>query len=141
MEQAIALIYHSGPQSVRSSLEFLKQRAKGFYDVSVFLLNKGDYALSAFNIEQAVQLELKHFIGTRLGDFPKTHSLKILFQECMKLCPSLKDFYEANINLIGEIEDAYIMTRYYETKYEEREVRNMITFYVELSAELEKCKK
>lgn len=122
-------------------MEFLKERAKGFYDVAVYLLNKGDYALSAFNIEQAVQLELKHFIGTRLGDFPKTHSLKNLFQECIKLCPTLKDLYEANVNLIGEIEDAYIMTRYYETKYEEREVKNMITFKAQLSPELEKCEK
>ena len=122
-------------------MEFLKERARGFYDVAVYLLNKGDYALSAFNIEQAAQLELKHFIGTRLGDFPKTHSLKSLFQECIKLCPTLKEFYEANVNLIGEIEDAYIMTRYYETKYEEREVKNMITFKAQLSPELEKCEK
>ncbi len=122
-------------------MEFLKERAKGFYDVAVFLLDKRDYALSAFNIEQAVQLALKHFIGTTLGDFPKTHSLKTLFQECIKICPSLKDLYEANVNLIGEIEDAYIMTRYYETKYEEQEVRNMITFYAKLPGELEMCKK
>ena len=122
-------------------MEFLKERARGFYDVAVYLLNKGDYALSAFNIEQAAHLELKHFIGTRLGDLPKPHSLKSLFQECIKLCPTLKEFYETNVNLIGEIEDAYIMTRYYETKYEEREVKNMITFKAQLSPELEKCEK
>lgn len=121
-------------------MEFLKARAKGFYDVAMFLLTKGDYALSAFNIEQSVQLELKHFIGTKLGDFPKTHGLKTLFQQCVRLCPSLKEFYEINVNLIGEIEDAYIMTRYYETRYEEGEVRNMLAFCSRLPSELEKCK-
>ena len=121
-------------------MEFLKARAKGFYDVAMFLLTKGDYALSAFNVEQSVQLELKHFIGAKLGDFPKTHGLKTRFQECVRLCPSLKEFYESNVNLIGEIEDAYIMTRYYETRYEEGEVRNMLAFCSILPSELEKCK-
>ncbi|MGI0078669.1 MAG: HEPN domain-containing protein [Nitrososphaerales archaeon] len=40
-------------------MESLKVRAKGFYETSEFLMKKGDYALAAFNVEQAVQLELK----------------------------------------------------------------------------------
>lgn len=122
-------------------MAFLKERASGFYEVAVFLLEKGDYALSAFNIEQAVQLELKYFIWKRLGDFPKTHSLKTFFQECVKLCPALKELYESNVNLVGEIEDAYIMTRYYEKEYEEHEIKNMLSFSKILPDELQKrCK-
>jgi len=51
---------------------------------------------------------------------------------------ALKDLYGTNVNLIGEIEDAYIMTRYYDTNYEAAEVKNMIDFCSALPEEIEK---
>jgi HEPN domain-containing protein len=120
-------------------LEFLKRRASGFREIAGILFEKKEYELSVFNIEQAVQLEMKYFLGTRLGDYPKTHSLKHLFQESIKLCPDLKSLYERNVNIIGEIENACIMTRYYETSYEKLEISNMLEFHDELILELQKC--
>ena len=71
-------------------MDFLKQRAEDFYFTAKNLLEEKRYALSAFCTEQAVQLELKYFTGSRLGDSPKTHNLPELFRESIKLCPELK---------------------------------------------------
>jgi len=69
-----------------ATMEFLKIRAQEFRDNAQLIMERDKFALAAFNIEQAVKLELKYFIGSRLGDFPRTHSLKTLFQECLKVC-------------------------------------------------------
>jgi HEPN domain-containing protein len=105
------------------------------------LLQDEKYALSAFCVEQAAQMQLKYFIGSRLGDFPKTHGLLRLFKECIKLCPELKEFSEKNTTLISHIEDAYVMSRYYDKEYEEAEVKEMLSFYVHLLPMLERCGK
>jgi HEPN domain-containing protein len=125
--------------AAEKGMEFLKKKSEGFYRVADSLFNEKDFGLSAFNIEQAVHLGLKYFIGTRLGEFEKTHELRTLFRDSIKLCPELQTLYDSNIGLIGDIESAYIMARYFDTKYEESEVRKMLDFYEELTTALAKC--
>lgn len=103
------------------------------------LLEQGKYEMAAFNLEQAIQFQLKYFIGIRLGQFDKTHLLRSLFRDSIELCPKLRTLYENNIDLIGDIESAYIMSRYFDTKYEEVEVRKMIDFYKILTGALSEC--
>jgi HEPN domain-containing protein len=122
-------------------MEFLRRRAAEFHDNSKTLLEDGYYALSAFNAEQAVQLELKYFIGSRLGDFPRTHSLVQLFRESIKLCPELETTFENHSTLISLIEDAHIMTRYFDKEYQKEDVSEMVDFYTELEQDVEKCAK
>jgi HEPN domain-containing protein len=102
-------------------------------------LDEKEYALAAFDVEQAVQLILMDFLGSRLGDFPKAHSLKVLFDGCSKLCPTLAKIYESSVTSVSNIEDAYIMARYFDKDYSEAEVRKMLQFYLDLVAELKKC--
>ncbi|RLI89634.1 MAG: hypothetical protein DRO65_03930, partial [Candidatus Altiarchaeales archaeon] len=89
-------------------VEFLKENANAFYRNAKRLLNEQEYKLAAFEIEQSLQLYLKYFLARKIGDFPKTHSLKRLFEECIRFCPEIKKLFEDNINTIGDIEGAYI---------------------------------
>jgi len=122
-------------------MDFLKQRASDFSDMAQNLLEEKKYPLSAFCAERAVQLQLKYFIGSRLGDFPKTHSLLQPFRQCIKLCPDLQVFSDKNTTLISHIEDAYVMSRYYDKEYEEVEIKEMLAFYADLLQMLERCRK
>jgi HEPN domain-containing protein len=121
-------------------LEFLRTRANLFHDSAAEYFTRKEFAFSAFLTEQSIQFQLKYFLGTRLGDFRQTHELKRLMQDCIKLCPELKELYDDKINVISDIEDAYIMARYFDTTYEEKQVKNMLDFYDKLCAALEKCK-
>ena len=73
-------------------MEFLRDNADAFLRNAEKLLEDGEFKLAAFNSEQAVQLYLKYLIGSKLGDFPKTHSLKRIFRDAGSLCPELFNF-------------------------------------------------
>ncbi len=86
----------------------------------------GVYNLTAFNIEQAVQLYLKYLLAMKIGEFPKTHSVKRSIFECSEFCPELRTVLEEHVNVVGEIETAYISSRSYPIEFPEAEVRNML---------------
>ena len=46
-------------QKLKIMIEFLKERAKEFFEEAEELLKKKRYNLSAFNLEQAIQLWIK----------------------------------------------------------------------------------
>lgn len=64
-----------------SKLDFLKERAIEFWETAQYLFEKGRYNLSAFNLEQAIQLWLKYLIGKKVGEWPKTQYLNELIEE------------------------------------------------------------
>jgi len=108
--------------------EFLKENAEAFLKNARDLFSKGVYQLVAFNCEQAVQLFLKYILAKKLGEFPKTHSLKRLFREVENFCPALKELAEEHITLVGDLEFAYIASRYYPAEFTHKEVSLMIEF-------------
>jgi len=83
--------------------DFLRERALKFLENGKYLFSKG-IDLSAFNIEQFCQLILKYKISELVGDYPKTHSMKKLFE---------------NISVIGNIENAYVSSKYLPSTLEE----------------------
>ncbi len=95
-------------------MNFLKKNALKFLEEARESFNKGDYAFTMLFVEQAIQLALKYLIAKRYGDFPRTHSLKLLFELAGD---ELKKFYEENVDLIREIELAYIAARYTDVEY------------------------
>ena len=104
--------------------EFLKKNADEFLKNAEYLIGRRVFNLAAFNIEQAVQLYLKYLLAKKIGEFPKTHSIKRLIFECSKFCRELEKILRENINTIGEIEVAYISSRYYPIEFLEDEVKN-----------------
>ncbi len=119
--------------------EFLKRNADEFLKNAKYLLNQGIYNLAAFNVEQAVQLLLKYLLAKKLGEFPKTHSIKRPIVEASSFCPKLAETLEEHVNVIGEIEVAYVTSRYYPMEFLESEVRNMLSVAEKIREEVEKC--
>ncbi len=118
--------------------EFLKRIADNFLKNAEKLLKEGIYNLAAFNVEQAVQLYLKYLLAVKIGEFPRMRSVKRLILESSEFCEKLKEILEENINVIGEIETAYISARYYPIEYLEREVEN-ITLQKKIREVVLKC--
>jgi Uncharacterized conserved protein related to C-terminal domain of eukaryotic chaperone, SACSIN len=59
-------------------MEFLRERALQFLEMSKTAAERGFYELALFHAEQALQLYVKYLIHRRLSDFPKTHFLRDL---------------------------------------------------------------
>ncbi len=96
--------------------EFLRKNADSFYRNAKQLLEQGEYNLAAFNLEQAMQLMLKYLLASRLGEF-----------------------YEDNASVVGNVESAYIASRYYPVDFQEVEVREMLSAYEEFLEVLRGC--
>jgi HEPN domain-containing protein len=120
-------------------MDFLKQKSAAFFRGAERYFEDKEYGLAAFSVEQAVQLLLKDFLRAHLGEFTRTHKPTILFDDCSKLCPNLARLYDSSITLISSIEDAYIMARYFEKDYDEKEISKMLQFYRDLGKELDEC--
>ncbi|MBC7194672.1 MAG: HEPN domain-containing protein [Caldisericia bacterium] len=115
--------------------EILKDRGLRFYKNGVELFKRGEYDLSAFNIEQAVQLILKYAIWKKLGDFEKTHEISKLLNDYLNLIQDkekLKNLIEKHTRTIVDLEKAYIESRYIPTYFFKEQIEKMIDFFEEL---------
>jgi len=115
----------------KEEIEFLKERAIKFLENGKYLQKKGVYDLAAFNLEQFCQLYLKYKLFLKIGDYPRTHSLKRLFNELKKVSPDKKrwnDFIERHIETISNLENAYMTSRYLPMEFEKIEVEKMFKF-------------
>ena len=95
---------------------FLLDKAERFERNAKELFEREDCDLSAFNIEQAAQLYIKHYLYQKVGDFQKIHPLDELLEDVGKIPGNeseIESFRELNKKIIRDIDDAYIRTRYY----------------------------
>ncbi len=65
---------------------------------------------------------MKYLIAKKYGDFPKTHSLKVLFE--LTEDEKLLRFYKDNIDTFRDIELAYVASRYFDVEYSEKAAEN-----------------
>ncbi|MCS7151642.1 MAG: HEPN domain-containing protein [Endomicrobia bacterium] len=114
-------------------IDFLKQRAKEFWDEANRLFNEGKYNLAAFSLEQAVQLYIKYLIAKKVGEWPKIHYLPDLFKKLAEIEEDKEfyEFYENNEIFFDDLSDAYFTSRYLPKEFN----RSLV------SALLENCKK
>lgn len=107
---------------MNSEIELMKRRAEAFLKNAEDLISKGFYDLAAFNIHHFVELYLL------TGDYPKTHSIKKLLRDfgaVLEASEEIRKFVEEQIDRIGNLEVAYITSRYLPVEFERREVENM----------------
>lgn len=109
-------------QLKRRSMEFLRKNAVKFLEKAEESLGKGEYNFVMFFVEQFFQLSLKYLIAKKYGDFPKTHSLKVLFE--LTEDEKLLRFYKDNIDTFRDIELAYVASRYFDVEYSEKAAEN-----------------
>jgi HEPN domain-containing protein len=114
----------------KEEIEFLKERAFRFLENAKQLFLNKVFDLAAFNIEQFCQLYMKYKLFLKIGDFPKTHSIKRLFKEFGRVFEDkrIKKFVENNIQTISNLENAYITSRYLPVEFEKIEVEKMLKF-------------
>jgi HEPN domain-containing protein len=108
-------------------IDFLKERAREFFEEAKELFKKKRYNLSAFNLEQAIQLFVKYLIGKKLGDWPKTHYLSELVPDLAKTYKSkeILKFYRENELFFENLEDAYFTSRYFPKKFSENSLSQL----------------
>ncbi len=53
--------------------DFLKERGNGFLENAEHNIQKENFNLAAFNLEQSCQIYLKYYLFKKLTDFPKTY--------------------------------------------------------------------
>jgi len=106
------------------------RRAKAFLENAEQLYNRGLHDLAAFSLEQAVQLLLEYKLLLIAGSYPRTHSIRRLFRALIELTgdSDLESFHLENINIVGDLESAYIAARYLPVEFEKKEVENMLVF-------------
>lgn len=124
-----------------AKIDFLKKRAAEFFENGKDLLIKGKYPLAAFNLGQAAQLYLKYCIFLKIRRYPKTHSLKKLLTALGKIYKKEKiveKMKEEDINLISDLEQSYITSRYLPAEFTKKQVENMAKWVEKLINLLEK---
>ncbi len=91
----------------------MKRRALSFLELARYSLERGNYDLAAFNAEQSAQLYLKATLLELIGDYPRTHSIIFLLNELRRIDEEVGKFIEENKRGLHNLEDAYIMSRYF----------------------------
>ena len=109
-------------------VKILRKRAKAFLKTAETAYQDGEYDLTVYLREQAIQLHLKSILLEELGDYPRTHSLTYLFQLLQKTEEprNLYNIYKDNKQLFTFLEDAYIATRYLPREYSKEEARDAL---------------
>ena len=125
---------------MQGTSDFLKRRAKEFWQRAQEDFEKHRFNLSALDLEQAVQLWMKHLIFVKADDFPKMHYLNRLIEELSIVYDNqdILNFYHSHSLEFRSLEDAYITTRYFEREFTKEEVESLKEFTASLIKFLEK---
>lgn len=115
---------------------FLKEKAEAFLDDAKYDISKEEWFLAAFHLEQTCQLYLKHCLFKELGDYPKIHSLDQLLKELGRVYPhskkNIENIREQRASVIGDLNQAYITSRYLPVEFNEFQVKEMLEFTKDL---------
>ena len=103
---------------LRENVEFFEGKAKEA------IKEKPSFVL--FFVEQAIQLYIKYILAKVLGDYPKTHKLKVLFHELSKIDEKAKKFYEDYADVLDLVEEVYITVRYFGKEYSEKSAKRAL---------------
>lgn len=125
-----------------AQVDFLIKRADKFLKLARYSFKEGDYNIAAFNLEQTAQLYLKYYLFLKLKDYPKTHSLEELLRELSKAYPDKKSeidkILKEQASTIGDLEQAYITSRYLPVEFSKNRVMEMQKFVTKLIKLLKK---
>lgn len=57
-----------------ANINFLKERSESFRTTAGYHIDKKDYPLATFDLEQSAQLYLKYYFSLKIKYYPPTHS-------------------------------------------------------------------
>jgi len=105
----------------------LLRRSRGFLETAKMQINAGMYDLAAFSLEQALQLYLKAMLLKYGGAYPRTHSVRRLFELLAETVPADKrglvsELARKYMLHLSILEDAYVTSRYVVREFSRDEV-------------------
>ena len=116
-------------------VELLKDRARFFLGLARELLGRGRLDVSAFSVEQAIQLRVRASLLRFTGEIPGVHSIRELLGMLARVLEDLgfadevqrvRGFVREHRDVLVDVEDAYTMARYAVFTAGVREVEEMI---------------
>ena len=112
----------------RAEVELLKKRSKEFLEEAKIALERGSYDVACFLAEQSLQLYLKSVLLKLVGDYPRTHSIRRLLGEIVRITDNveIKEYARENRIRLSNLEDAYLMARYFIKEYLGEDAADMI---------------
>jgi len=122
--------------------EILVNRSKGFLKIAEYALNNGLHDLACFSAEQAVQLHIKAQLLKLIGDYPRTHHIRLLIARLLEVLPArkkstLQKYVKINRARLSELEDAYTMARYTTKTYTQEDAEEIVDFAKEVINKVE----
>jgi len=119
---------------MKKEIEILLRRAEGFVKDSLEDLNRGDYDLAMFHLEQACQLMIKAKILDLVGYYEKTHSLRKLLSDLSNVFrkDKIEEFISKNWASLRNLEFACITSRYLPEEFKKEEVVEALELYKKL---------
>jgi len=124
-----------------AKVDFLKKRAESFLKNARDLIQKEDYPLAAFNLQQTAQLHLKYYLFLKLKRYPKIHLLGELLKGIGKVYKKGKEInkiIDENSNIISDLNQASYTARYLPAEFFKSQLENMLKFVEELVSFLKK---
>ena len=111
-----------------TEVEFLRKRGIEFLKEAEIALERGSYDVACFLTEQSLQLFLKSTLLKLIGDYPRTHSIRHLLGEFVRVVKSEKteNFIRINRARLSMLEDAYLMARYFVKEYGREDAEDMV---------------
>lgn len=97
-------------------------------------LNRGDYDLAMFHLEQACQLMIKAKILDLVGYYEKTHSLRKSLSDLSNVFrkDKIEEFISKNLASLRNLEFACITSRYLPEEFKKEEVVEALELYKKL---------
>jgi len=124
----------------KEEIKILLDRSKKFLDLAKYSIEKGDYDLAAFNLEQALQLYLKAEILKNGARFPHSHDLIELLEFLLKITKNetIQNILSEYSVELGSLTDAYIMAMYFIRKYTKDEAEKLLRTVEEIINKIER---
>ena len=114
--------------------EILRRRAESFLRNAKRLIEGEEWDLAIFNLEQYCQLIMKYKLLVLKGSYPRTRSLRRLVRELGEFSQEILELVEniKHLHYIARLEEAYIASRYLPYTYEEKEIKDIYRFVMEV---------
>ena len=121
--------------------EVLRKRALEFLKEAKIAFERGAYDIACFLAEQSLQLYLEHALLKIVGDYPRTHSVRRLLGELIRILGSreLEEFVRANRVRLSVLEDSYLMARYFVKEYGREDAEDAIKLVEEVIEVVERA--
>jgi len=109
-------------------VEALRRRAREFLRLAEVSLREGAYDAAAFLAAVSLQLYLKSVLLGAVGDYPRTHSVRVLLSEIARRLgrEDIEGFVRANRARLIALEDAYFTARYSTSPFTQEDAEDAV---------------